>query len=115
MTVANVEQIAAFGKDNVEALVQSSTLAVKGLEELAKAYAALANNSVEKTSAAVKALATAKTPAEFQAVYGDLAKTNFENFVAEATKLQELANSIITNSFAPLNARVKALQDLVKV
>ncbi len=111
---ANVDQITAFGKDNVEALVKSSTLAVKGLEELAKVYTQLANQSLEQSSSAVKALSSAKNPTEFQSIYNDLAKGNFEAFVSESRKIQELANTIVTNSFAPLNARVQALQSLFK-
>ncbi|HLN25503.1 MAG TPA: phasin family protein [Patescibacteria group bacterium] len=115
MTINNVEQITAFGKDNVEALVKSSTLAVKGLEELAKVYSTLANQSIEQTSAAVKALTTAKNPTEFQSIYTNLAKANFDQFVSESRKIQELTNAIVTNSFAPLNARVQALSSIVKV
>ncbi len=114
MTAQNFDQIVAFGKDNVEAVVKSSTLAVKGIEELAKVYSTLANQSIEQTSSAVKALTTAKSPTEFQSIYTNLAKTNFESFVSESRKLQELANSIVTSSFAPLNARVQALSGIFK-
>jgi phasin family protein len=114
MTAQNFDQIVAFGKDNVEALVKSSTVAVKGIEELAKVYSTLANQSIEQTSSAVKALSTAKSPTEFQSIYTDIAKTNFESFVSESRKIQELANSIVTSSFAPLNARVQALSGIFK-
>jgi phasin family protein len=114
MTTQNFDQIVSFGKDNVDALVKSSTVAVKGLEDLAKVYATLANQSIEQTSSAVKALSAAKTPAEFQSIYNGLVKTNFETFIAESRKLQELTSSIVTNSFAPLNDRVKALSGLFK-
>lgn len=114
-TNVNVDKLVSFGKDNVEALVKSSTLAVKGLEELAKVYQALASQSVEQTSAAVKALSAAKSPTEFQSVYNDLAKNNFEQFIAESRKIQELANSIVTTTVAPLNERVQALQGMYKV
>jgi phasin family protein len=114
MSAQNFDQIIAFGKENVEAFVKSSTVAVKGLEELAKAYSSLANQSIEHTSAAVKALAGAKNPAEFQTIYSGLAKTSFETVVAESKKIQELTGSIVTNSFAPLNARIQAASGLFK-
>jgi phasin family protein len=110
----NIDQVVSFGKDNVEALVKSSTLAVKGLEELAKVYQALASQSVEQTSAAVKALSAAKNPTEFQSIYNNLAKSNFEQFIAETRKIQELTNSILTTSVSPLNDRAQALQGLYK-
>lgn len=112
--IANIEQITSFGKENVDALVQSTTLAVKGLEELAKAYSSLANTSIEQTSTAIKALSTAKNPAEFTSIYNSVAKANFDVFVSDSRKIQELTSQIMTNSFAPLNARIQALSSLVK-
>ena len=115
MTIQSVEQITAFGKENVEALVKSSTLAVKGFEELAKVYTTLASQSIETTTSAVKALSSVKNPAEFQSLYSSLAKEGFDSFVSESRKFQELATSIVTSSFAPLTARVQALSSLAKV
>jgi phasin family protein len=114
MAAQNFDQIISFGKENVEAFVKSSTVAVKGLEELAKVYTTLANQSIEQTSSAVKALTSAKSPTEFQAIYSGLAKTSLETFVAESKKIQELTNSIVTSSFAPLNARIQAASSLFK-
>lgn len=110
----NFDQIVSFGKDNVDAFVKSGTLAVKGLEELTKAYTTLANQSIEQTSAAVKALSTAKTPVEFQNIYTTLAKSSIESMVAEGRKIQELTNGVVTDSLAPLNARIQALGSLFK-
>ena len=115
MTINNVDQITAFGKDNVEALVKSGTLAVKGLEELAKAYTAIANQSIEQTTAAVKALTAVRHPGDLQTIYSDIAKQNIETFLAESRKLQELTSSIMTSSLAPLSARIEALSGLFKV
>lgn len=114
MATQNFDQIISFGKDNVDAFVKSSTVAVKGLEELTKVYTALANQSIEQTSAAVQALTTAKTPAEFQSIYSNLAKSNLESFAAESRKLQEMSNALLTSSMAPLNARIQALTGMFK-
>ncbi len=114
MSAQNFEQIVAFGKDNIEALVKSGTVATKGIEELAKVYSTLANQSVEQTASAVKALSAAKSPTEFQSIYTTLAKSSLESFVVESRKIQELANSIVTSSFAPLNARVQAFSGIFK-
>jgi phasin family protein len=114
MTTQNFDQIAAFGKDNVEALVKSGTLAVKGIEELTKVYSTLANQSIEQTTSAVKALSVAKNPVEFQGIYTSLAKSNLESFVSESRKMQELTSSLVTSSLAPLTARVQALSGLFK-
>ena len=87
---------------------------MKGFEELAKLYTELANLSVEQTSLAVKTLAAAKTPAEFQAAYSGFAKQNFETFVAEAKKVQELTAGVFSETIAPLNARAQSLTTMFK-
>jgi phasin family protein len=109
MTTQPFDQIVAFGKENTDAIVKSSSLAVKGLEELIKAYTNLANHSIEQTTSAVKALTAVKSPTEFQTVFSDLAKTNLETLVAESRKIQELASSVVTSSSAPITARVQAV------
>ena len=109
MTVQTIDQFVAFGKENTDAFVKSSSLAVKGIEELTKAYTTLANQSIEQTVSAVKALTAVKSPTEFQTVYGTLAKTNIEYLVAEGRKIQELASSVVTSSVAPINARIQAV------
>ncbi len=114
MTAQNFEEIVSFGKENVEALVKSGTIAVKGLEELTKVYSALASQSIEQTSGAVKALSSAKNPAEFQAIYSGLVKTSFDSFVSESRRIQELANNIVTSSLAPLSARAQAVTGTFK-
>jgi phasin family protein len=109
MTTQPFDQIVAFGKENVDAFVKSSSLAVKGIEELTKAYTTLANQQIEQTVSAVKALSAVKSPTEFQTLYSNLAKTSIETLVAEGRKLQELTSAVVTNSAAPINARVQAV------
>ena len=111
-TTQNFDNIVTFGKENVDALVQSGTVAAKGMEELAKSYAALANKSIEQTTSAVKALTAAKSPTEFQSIYSNLLKSTMDSFVSESRKLQELFSSVVTDSAAPINARVQALSGL---
>lgn len=108
-TTQSFDQIVAFGKENVDAFVKSSSLAVKGIEELTKAYTALANAQIEQTVAATKALTAVKSPTEFQTVYSNLAKTSLETLVAEGRKLQELTSTVVTNSAAPITARIQAV------
>ena len=43
-----------------------------------------------------------------------LAKTAFEGFVAEATKLNEMYAAAAKDAFAPFNARFTAAADMVK-
>jgi len=114
MTIQNFEQIAAFGKANIAALVESCTVAAKSSENLVNAYVALARKSVSLAEATVKTLTAVKSPDEFRSVVTSLTKSNLETAQVEGRKLQELVTVAVTDSLAPLNARVKAASGLLK-
>ena len=112
--IEGFEKFVALGKDNAEAVVKSSTLAVKGFEEIAKASQAYLTESAAKTDAAVKALFAVKTPAEFADLQGKLARESVEAAIAEGRKFAELSQTVFSAALEPLNARIAAFQSLVK-
>jgi phasin family protein len=114
LKIEGIEKFVALGKDNAEAVVKSSTLAVQGFEQLAKASQAYVTQSVEKTDAAVKALFSVKSPAEFADLQGKLARESIESAIAEGRKFAELSQSVFSAALEPLNARIAAFQSLVK-
>lgn len=114
MKIDNFETFAAFGKDNAEAVVKSSAAAIKGFEEMAKAMQALATRSAEKTDAAVKALASCKTPVEIADLQTKLARESIETAILEGRKFAELSQVMFTAALEPLNARITAFQALAK-
>jgi phasin family protein len=113
--IKGYEEIASFGKANVEALVQSSTLALKGAEELTKVFAALGNQNVERASAAVKALAGVRSPADLIQLQSQLTREGTDSLVSDSRKIAEIVNTIVTSALEPLQARFKAASDLYKV
>lgn len=108
------EELLSFGKENVEALVQSGTLAAKGYEELLKAYTAFATQSVERVQAAAKALATAKSPNEFFQLQIDLTREAGEALALETRKLAEIASTVTASAVEPLQARFQVAASLYK-
>jgi phasin family protein len=108
------EEIIAFNKGNVDAVVKSGSLAVKGIEELAKVYADYTGQSIEKANEAVKALAACKSPVEFVQLQSDLARKSFETFVSESRKVAELTSKVINISLQPLNERFNSFSEIVK-
>lgn len=109
------EEFAALSKGNVEAVVASSAVVVKGAEDFSKAYATLTKTFFEKYVAAGKAVLAAKSVDEVVAVSNDFAKTSYESLVAEAGKLQELSVQVANEALAPLSARFTiAVEKLAK-
>ena len=110
----SMEDATVFAKDNYDAVVKASETAVKAAEGLNAEVVAYAKKSVEEGVAAAKELAEIKTIPEFVERQTALAKTAFEGFVAEATKLGEMSNAAIQDVYAPLTARGEAAMDLAK-
>lgn len=102
------EELVAFGKDNVEAVVKSGAVAAKGFEDLAKAYAGFGLQSLEKAGSAAQALSVCKTPTEFMETQVKLARGAFEDYVAESRKLAELTAAVVNEAAEPLASRVRA-------
>lgn len=114
MKIDGFEQFIAMGKDNAEAFAKSSNLALKGFEEISKAWQGLATVSAEKADAAVKALTACKSPVEAAELQGKLARESIESAIVESRKIAELSQTVFTAALEPLNARIAAFQAQAK-
>lgn len=114
MKIDGFEQFIALGKDNAEAMVKSSTVAMKGIEELSKAWQSMVVRSAEKTDTAVKAMAACKSPVEIAELQGKFARESVETAISETRKIAELSQSVFSAALEPLNARIAAFQALGK-
>lgn len=94
------------GKENVEALLKSTNIWVKGTEDLMKTYMSLAQENAAKNSEAFKSLLGCKTLNELTEVQNKLAQESFDGFMASATKLSELTVKLTTEALEPINDQV---------
>ncbi len=108
------EDAGKFGQDNVEAVVASSKVMAKAAEEMNAEIVAFSKKNYEDSMAAAKEMGAVKSPSDFFEMQTSLAKTSFEGFVAEATKLNEMYAAAAKDAFAPINARFTAAADMVK-
>ncbi|ASG20639.1 MULTISPECIES: phasin family protein [Nitrospirillum] len=103
------EELTAFNKETVDALVLSSTVLAKGLESLSKSFVAYAQSSLESSVSATKALLAVKTLREAVDLQSEFAKTSFDTLVSEATKTSELSVKLANEAIEPISARVNAV------
>ena len=108
------EQLMAFGKDTAEALLKAANTTGKGIETINTEVFSYSRQSVEEGIAATKAVLASKTLQEVIEIQSDYAKTAFETYVAELTKLRDLAINTTKAATAPIQARVAAFADLVQ-
>jgi phasin family protein len=97
--------IGAFGKETMEAVVTSGTVAAKGFEALNAEFVNLSKKAYEANVEALKALTAAKTPKEFFDIQNNLFKAGFQDMIAEQSRLGEISKTIATEAFEPINSR----------
>ena len=103
-----------YSKDTAEAVTQSATTAGKGIETINSEIYAYSKTSIEDAVAATKAVMGSKSIHEAFEFQTDFAKSAFEAYVAEMSKISELATAATKDVFAPYKGRVQAWLDTVQ-
>lgn len=109
-----VEDAAAFGQDNVEAIVTSSKIAAKAAESLNAEILAYSKKTYEDSLAAAKELTACKSISELVEKQTAFGKAAVEGFIAQATKINEMMASASKEISEPVNARFNAAVDIMK-
>ena len=100
------EDFQKFGKDGVEATMQSLAAASNGFQAIAAESAEYARKSFEQGTAAAEKLLGARTPERAFEVQSDYAKGAYETLVAQATKLGEICADTAKQSYKPIESYV---------
>lgn len=109
------EDMNEFSKGNVEALVESSKIAAKGAEEIAKYTTEYVKASVEKANAAAKQFAAVKSPTELFALQSEHAKSAMDTVMAETAKFTENYLKLLGEIAQPISNRVAVAAEKMKI
>ncbi|MBS0471683.1 MAG: phasin family protein [Proteobacteria bacterium] len=112
--VKGYDQLLGFSKDTVEAYVKAANVAGKGAESLHNEIYTYSKASIEGSIANAKALMASKSAHEAFELQTGFAKSAFDSYVAEMTKLSELMVATSKETFEPLQSRVQAWVDVVQ-
>jgi len=104
----NYDDLADFNKDTIEAVMASSNVVAKGVEDLGQEIAAYAQQAAEKNIATVQKLFAVKNMQDAMDLQAEWAKTAFDGFVAESAKLQDMSMQVGTKASEPLSKQVNA-------
>ncbi len=108
-------ELGEFNKGNVEAMVESSKIAAKGIEQFGQSAAAYVRGSFEEAQAQARTLASAGSPTEFLKLQGDFARSAFDRLVAETSKTSEAMLKLVGEVAQPLSNRLALAADRFKV
>ena len=109
----NQVDIQKFGKDNVDAALKSFGAVSKGVQAIAVETADFAKKSFEQSTATLEKLLGVKSLDKAIEIQTDYVKASYEGFVAQSSKIGELATSTAKEAFKPYEGLV-AKQALAK-
>ena len=99
--IPQLENIQNFGKDNVDAALKSFGAVSKGAQALAVETADYAKKSFEQGTAALEKLIGVKTLDKAIEIQTDYVKASYEGFVAQSSKIGELATNTAKEAVKP--------------
>jgi len=97
----NFDELQKLNKDNVDAAMKSFGATSKGVQAIAAEVTNYSKKSFEDGAAALEKLLGAKTLEKAIEVQSEYAKTAYEGFVTQATKLGELYTDIAREAYKP--------------
>ena len=109
-----LEEMVEFSKGNLEAVVASGRVAAKGAQDIAKYSAEYGRKSIEDANATAKKFAAVKSPTEFFALQSEVAKSNLDAFVGEASKFTEGYMKLVGEIMQPMQNRYAVAVEKVK-
>ncbi|MES3029866.1 MAG: TIGR01841 family phasin [Pseudomonadota bacterium] len=107
-SLASLNEVNAHSKKNLEAVIASVTASTKGAEAIGAQAMAYSKKAVENQVAAAKSLSGAKSIQEVVELQTNYAKSAFEAYIAEFSKMSEMMSASVKESVKPLNERVTA-------
>jgi phasin family protein len=112
------DDVQKFGKEQFEAASTAAVFLAKGFQTLAAETTDYSKKSFERNSAFVEKLLSAKSLDAAIETQTEYAKSAYEGFVSQATKIGELYTSLAKEAFKPVQsliAKVQAAAEPAKV
>jgi hypothetical protein len=112
--VATFDNVQQLGKDQFEAASSAASAIAKGWQGIAAETQDYSKKSFEKGRAFAEKLLGVKKFDEAVALQQEYAKTSYEDFVAQATKIGELYTDLAKEVFKPIETAAKTFNPAAK-
>jgi phasin family protein len=113
-SMKSMDEMTEVTRANVDALMVSAKAATAGVEQLMAHLTEASKKSFEETSAMVKTLTSAKTPNDLMQLQSDFAKTQFDEAVAQYSKMTEMMVKLAGEVMEPMQNQMAIATDKLK-
>lgn len=104
------EDLQKLSKQQMDTVSAVAATMTKGLQEIATESTDYSKKMFAANSAAIEKLLGAKSVESAIEIQTEYAKSTYEEFVAEATKINELLVKLATEAFKPVETAITAIQ-----
>ncbi|HEC91044.1 MAG TPA: phasin family protein [Alphaproteobacteria bacterium] len=105
------EDVAGFGKENINAVMATGALLSKGIQDMNKAWFALAQDAMEQNVAATKRILGSKSVVEVVEIQSDLARAGYDKAMIESRRLSDMSIKLAEEASAPIVGRVNTAME----
>jgi len=112
MMANNFDDFQKFGKEQLEAASTVAASLAKGLQTIAAEATDYSKKSLETNSAYLEKLVGAKSLDNAIQIQSEYAKSAYEGFVAQTTKMGELYASLAKEAFKPVESVIAKVQSV---
>ena len=109
-TTPKFEDFQKFSKGQLEAVTAVATTVTKGLQEIATESTDYSKKAFAANSAVVEKLLGAKSVETAIQIQTEFAKSAYEGFVAQSTKMNEMLVKLAGEAFKPVQSAFAAVQ-----
>jgi phasin family protein len=113
-TTKILETTAKFGKGNIEALVESATIAGEGFRTIGNEIGLYSKKSFEESAVATKAIMSSKSIHEAIELQTSFAKMAFGAYMGQLKILTELSVGTAKDAYAPVQERFAAVLEIAQ-
>ena len=106
----NFEDVQKYGKDNMDATMKAWGHMSKSVQAIAAEAADYSKKSFEEGSATMEKLLGAKSIEKAMEIQTAYAKSAYEGFVAQATKVSELYTRVASDALKPVTSAYASVQ-----
>lgn len=112
--VKSMNEFSDFAKGNVEAMMASTKATTAGVETIVGMVVEHGKKNFEETTAAMKAMASAKTPSELYQLQNDFMKARFDHAVTMWSAMSETMLKVAGEVSQPMSSRVALAGEQMK-
>ncbi|HYD99899.1 MAG TPA: phasin family protein [Alphaproteobacteria bacterium] len=102
-------QLVPFNREGVDAFMQAGNVVAKGVEDLSRALTAYVQETLSLSVATGKAMLGATTLKELVDLQSSFAKSSFDHFMSNSTRLSELSMKVANEAMQPIGNRLTAV------